>query len=84
MSGTRMTPVEGYGITSEQAAHEAGKVDLIAAKQDMKMVWDQSPGKTVGAGLNEKAAETVQEPLPVVIVQKDIGAFNTTNDDVLQ
>lgn len=50
----------------------------------MCMIGDQSPGKAVGTGFNEKAAKSFHEPFTVIIVQKDIGAFNAPNDDVLQ
>lgn len=48
------------------------------------MIWDKRPSEAVGTCFNKKAAETIKEPTAVIIIQKDIGAFDTTNDDVLQ
>lgn len=48
------------------------------------MIGRSETGKTVGTGFNEKTAKAVQVPFPVIIVQKDIGAFNAPDDDVLQ
>jgi hypothetical protein len=47
------------------------------------MIWDKRPGKAVGVGFYEKTAKALYKAIPVIIVQKDIGAFNATNDDVL-
>jgi hypothetical protein len=79
-----MAAIERDGITGQQSAHETGQFKAIAAQQEMEMIGDQSPGKTVGFSFDKKAAEAGKKLITVIIVQKNFGPFNASYDDVLQ
>jgi len=81
--GTGVAPVKHDGISGQQSSHETREFNLIAAQQEVAMIGEQSPSKTVGTGFCEKAAIAVDELFPVVIVQINIRAFNSPNNDML-
>ena len=47
------------------------------------MVGDKSPGKTAGFGFLDNSSKPIQETIAIGIVFKDIGAFNSPNNDMM-
>ena len=48
MPGAAMPSIESNGISGEQTAHELFELDASGAEQQVEMIWNERPGKTVG------------------------------------
>ena len=48
------------------------------------MVRDKGPGKTAGFGFLNNPSKSIQKTLAIGVVFKDIGAFNSPDNDVMQ
>jgi len=79
-----MPQVERQRITGQQAAHEYGQRNLCRPEEEMHMVVQQTPGKAWSGGFYQQGLQPLAKIVTVIIVQKDIRAFNPANDDMLQ
>jgi hypothetical protein len=78
-----MALIKGDGISSQQASHHSGNGNLPGLYQQMKMIWDQGPGKATCSGFPYYSAEPVQKIIAVLTVLKYFAAFNSPSNDVM-
>jgi len=50
----------------------------------MKMIWNQSPGVTLGLSFFEDAGEPFQERLTIFVVKEDLSSFDAPGHHVLE
>ena len=68
--------VEGDGMPGHEAAHDFAEWGRAGSQQNVKMVWDQGPGVTLGLGFFENVCKTFQEESSILIIRKDFSAFD--------
>ena len=56
-----MTFVEGDGIAGHEAAHDFAEWGMASSQQQVKVVGNKSPSITLGLGLFEDDAQTIEE-----------------------
>jgi len=76
--------VEGDGITGHETAHYFAEWGGACSQEEVKMVWNQGPGVTLGSGFFEDAGEPFQERLTVLVVEEDLSSFYSPGHDVLE
>jgi hypothetical protein len=79
-----VSQIEIDSISGQQPAHGMGDGCSTASEQQMKMIADQCPRIASRLGLAEQSAETIQKPLSVGIVQKNLLAVDTARNHVMQ
>lgn len=84
MAPLAMALVEGAGISGRQPAYEQDTRKTGTTQKEVEVVGGQRPGKAGGTGFEQEGAQAGNEPPTVVIVRKDVGTRNATDDDVLQ
>ncbi|AJY69902.1 hypothetical protein RW64_10045 [Geobacter sulfurreducens] len=84
MAGAFVSAVEINGMAGEQAAHGLRQGNRGGHQQQMEVIGHERPGKASGAALGEKFRQTGDETRPVVVIVKDVAAFDTADDDVMQ
>ncbi len=48
------------------------------------MIGDECPGKAIGCGFSEQAAEPAHEISAIFVIQEDLGALDAAHHDMLQ
>lgn len=84
VTGAAVAAIEIDRIAGEQATHEMGKIALARTQQEVEMIGQQCPGKTIGMGSNQQCREAIEKPAAVVIVKENVAAVDPTYDDVLE
>jgi len=76
--------VESNGITGEKTPHDSSDGSGTCSKQEMKMIWDESPGKTGGGGIEQNIAESFQKAVTVGIVSEYAFFLDSSTDNMMQ
>lgn len=79
-----MSFVEGDSITGHETAHYFAQWGRPYAQKEMKVVWDQGPGVTLGLGFFEDDGEPFQERLAIFVVDEDFSSFDSPGHNVLE
>ena len=79
-----VAPIERHCITGEKPAHEPGERSAGRPKQEVEVIRHQRPRKAFHVHLFQKRLKTLKEIVAIVIVEEDVPAFDTANDDVLK
>jgi hypothetical protein len=56
----------------------------MTSQKEVTMIWDKRPGIAVGSGINKQPIESRNEVIAVIVITKDLCAFNATDNDMLQ
>ena len=79
-----MTAIELYGISRQKPSHDPADRRKARTQQEVNVIGDQGPCKTIGMRLNQHLAKTVYKRLTVRIVSKDFAALDSAYDDVVK
>lgn len=61
MAGALVAQVEDHGVAGQQSPHDLGEGALIRPQQQMEVVVEQRPGKTVGSRFGQQKAKAGEE-----------------------
>ena len=78
-----MTAVEVNGVAGKKPSHEGCKASS-GAKQEVKMVGHQRPGKAFGVGFQQKFRKALEKAQAVIVIAEDVATVHATDDNVLQ
>lgn len=76
--------IEGHGIAGHQPPHDLADRRRTGTQQQVKMVWNQRPGITLGLGFFEDDREAVEEGLSVDVILEERPSLNSSGHHVLQ
>ena len=79
-----MSFVEGNGVSGHEAAHEFTKWSGAGSQKEVKMVWDQGPGVTLGLGLFEDICQAIEEGVAVLVISEDLCSIYSAGHNVLE
>ena len=84
VAATFVSFVEGYRIPGHQPAHDPAERGRAGAQKDVKMVWDQGPGVTLGLGFFENDCEPIEEGFAVLVISEYLSSFYSPGHNVLE
>jgi hypothetical protein len=79
-----VAPVKANGISGQKPSHHCGDRRGTGFKQNMNMVWHQSPGKTWRTGLGQNNSQPFQKIVPVIVIVKYLSALYAPDNNVMQ
>jgi len=83
-SMTAVAVVKIGGMTGQQPSHYRGYGGGSGSQQKMGMVGNQGPGKTRCAGFTQNRSESFNKLVLVPAVPKNLAAFDSSENDVMQ
>lgn len=75
--------IEIDGICGKESTHHIGDRRSIPAKQQMKMIWNQSKSIYGGTGFTKNSAEAFKKETSVLVVIEDRFFFNASGKYVV-
>jgi len=84
VSRTFVSFVEGDGVTGHEFAHDLAERGRACSQEEVKMIRNQGPGIALRLGFFEDDSEPFQETLSVVVIKKELAAFDSPGHDVLE
>ena len=84
MAASLSPPVETHHITGQKSTHHCRDGNVTGFQQQMKMIMNQTPGITGGAGLGKDVSQSFYEIITVRIVRKYSAPFNPSGHHMMQ
>ena len=67
MAGAFMRIIKVDRIAGKEPSHEGAQIDFTGAQQEMKVIWNKSPGKTVCCRFFQQGRKTLSEHCSVIV-----------------
>ena len=84
MAMTPVTPVELYSISRQKPSHDHADWSKARAQQEVEVIGDQSPCKTIGVRLSQHLSQSRYKGIKIFIILEDFAAFDSGNYDMVQ
>jgi hypothetical protein len=81
---TSVATVEAYHIAGEQPSHHRSDGDFAGAEEKVGVVWEKGPRIAGGFRFRKKAAQALEEILPVLGISEDLATLDSPDHDVME
>ena len=79
-----MPAIEAYRIAGQEPVHYRGNGGGASSQQQMRVVWNQGPGKTRRRGIGQNTTQTLKKVLMVLRIFKYDPALDSPDDNMVQ
>jgi len=79
-----MPAIKAYRIAGQEPAHDRGNGGDACSQQQMRMVWNQGPGKTRCRGFLIQPCQGALKINPVKIIEKYLTALYPPHNNMMQ
>jgi hypothetical protein len=84
MAMTPMAAIELDGMPRQKPSHDRADRRKARTQQEVNMVGDQGPCKTIGTRLSQHLPQSLYKGITIYIVPKDFPAFDSAHYDMVQ
>ncbi len=83
MPMTLVTAIETDHIPGQQSPHQSGEGNFTRPQQKVRMILKKCPGIAFRLCSQQKISKPLKKILPIAIILKDLSAFNTSDDNMM-